>query len=207
MSYICKSDCWPYRGIGAIDASRWNSTKFRGVCKPMDFATLAVFKDLQSQINRLAAAKLVSSRVVVDGDIGVLTTSMAAQGAKGMSGADRLVSCDDVAAIADELAARFKARADQIGAPERVAGKKPTAPKAPAEEPGADLPPAAIPEGALASITKSPIALAAIGGLGLLLLLKRKGKPARKARKPRKARGRRKTRRAARRRTRTRRRR
>lgn len=101
----------------------FNSTKVPGVCKPMDFKTLAVFEDLQSQLNRVAHAKGLP-KIAVDGDIGTGTTGLMVK--VGMASAG--ITCTAVAVAAGAFAAQAKQLADQLGAPAKVSGPPPIKP-------------------------------------------------------------------------------
>ena len=94
----------------------------RGVCKPMDSATLLVYRKLQNQINRVLSS-MGKSLIGVDGRIGSGTVK-ALNVAMG-SGFD---SCDKVAILADNIANQVKAKADGAGVPAKVSPPKPPQP-------------------------------------------------------------------------------
>jgi len=95
------------------------SDKNGPICKPMDFATLKIYKDLQNQINRVLSAKRLKT-IAVTGDIGAETLS----GIKDATGSE-YPSCNYVAVMADSLAKSIKATADGMKAPVKVASPPP----------------------------------------------------------------------------------
>jgi hypothetical protein len=99
----------------------FNSTKYPGICKPSDTRTLAAFKELQSQLNRLAKGKGLSDRISVDGDIGPGTSNLMVK--TGMS--TSTMACTAIAVAATAFAAQAKQLADQLKAPASVAGPLP----------------------------------------------------------------------------------
>ena len=122
--------------LGSIDSSSFNSTKYPGVCKPSTTATLAAFRNLQTQLNRVAQAKSLP-KIAVDGDIGPGTLNLAAY-VKGVAAADAtgsgdtadaassLVavidtsSCTALASRADDVAANAQFYANALGVPASV---------------------------------------------------------------------------------------
>jgi hypothetical protein len=124
-----------YFPMGTIDASKFNSTKYPGVCKPMDNDTLQVVYDLQNQLNRLAKMK-GAALIAVDGDIGPGTVALATKLGPWSHFASMMEtaapistsSCTDVAQNADAIAAGAKSQADSLGAPEKVSGPAPAKP-------------------------------------------------------------------------------
>ncbi len=165
---------------GAEPGVTWNSTKIPGVCKPSDFSTLAKFKALQEQINRLAQVK-GTPKIAVDGDLGAGTVS-AYNKAMGTG----LSSCSQLAGAVSAFTAQVRMAADSAGAPSRVSGPAPTtAPSivTPAGSlvvapPGAGNPMAASVYdafGSLGGIGKIA-ALGIAGGIGYLLLKKKRRK-------------------------------
>ena len=123
-------------GLGSVS---FNSTSYPGTCKPSDLATLAIFKNLQAQLNRIVYAynKITGNNaalISVDGDIGpgtmqqveevqaLLTadTSMDVYPTAGMIKAQSTSSCSDVANNAETLVAAAQAVADTIGAPASI---------------------------------------------------------------------------------------
>lgn len=121
-----------YMQLGAVDPSHFNCTKYPGICKPSDFATLAIFKNLQAQLNRVAQA-LGFKKVTVDGDIGSGVTSLLSQIAANLSQGG--VSVDparniliqaggyqptEAAANADTLGNAAQGVADQMSVPAKI---------------------------------------------------------------------------------------
>lgn len=126
-------------GLGFVDPSQWNSVKYPGVAKPMSFGSLGIFKDLQNQTNRLIKHYGGMSLIPVDGDIGPGTLSAVKAVAKkiGYFPPSAMNNVNDLAGVADVVAAAFKAAADNIGVTPSVPG--PSAP--PSAPPVAMLPP------------------------------------------------------------------
>ncbi len=101
--------------MGAIDASKFVVTS--GVAKPKDFPTLYIFQEMQHQLDRVAQAKNIA-KIAPDGDIGPATLRLvAAAGPFMMVDASSVAS---VAANADQILTLAKAKADGLGAPEKV---------------------------------------------------------------------------------------
>jgi hypothetical protein len=111
-----------YQGMGALPAASWCSPAnpqgrcrpIAGICKPMDTTTLAVYRDLQAQANRVAHARGLA-KIDVDGRIGPDTVALVESVTMASYG-----QCDQVAAIADELAQAIRGTADALGAPASV---------------------------------------------------------------------------------------
>jgi hypothetical protein len=105
--------------LGALEASSWCSPAnpqtgckaISGICKPMDAATLDVYKTIQRSLNRLLA-KDGKALLDVDGRIGPKTVS-AVNGYMQQSHA----SCDSVAKEADAISGALGALAMAKGAP------------------------------------------------------------------------------------------
>lgn len=153
----------------AITQNDFNSTKIPGTCKPMNFATLDKFKELQRQMNRVAKVRGFSI-IAVDGDIGPGTTSLFNKiFAQSMT-------CSQIATLAEAYAAQLKAIADQQGVPATVSAPKPASPPSiisPATG-------AIVPQPASASILDafqnmgiSPTQLMIVGGLAGLVIYKK----------------------------------
>lgn len=142
-----------------------NCTPVSGVCKPMDAGTLAIYKDLQNQINRLASVK-GKSLIGVDGRIGSGTVK-ALNAVMGTS----YSSCDEVAALANALVGQVKAVANGSGAPTMVQSPAPPAPPSVVSASGAiDHPPDwKLKVAGFTGFLKSPLGLAV--GLGTLIAL------------------------------------
>jgi lysozyme family protein len=122
----------PYIGLGTIDTSHFNSTKYPGICKPSDLPTLTLFKNLQAQLNRIAQAAALS-KVTVDGDIGpgtiALLQKVAAwlgQGGVSVDPARNILiqadtsSCVAVASNADTLGNAANGVANTLGVPSKI---------------------------------------------------------------------------------------
>lgn len=121
-----------YAQLGSISSSTFNSTKYPGVCKPSTTATLAAFKALQQQLNRVASVKNLP-KVAIDGDIGPGTLNLAAY-VKAVAAADATggndlasvandvvsiidtSSCTALASAADDVAANVQMYATALGA-------------------------------------------------------------------------------------------
>jgi hypothetical protein len=134
-----------YIPMGDLDASDWNSTKYPGVCKPTNFGALAKFKELQTQLNRVAQAKGLG-KIGVDGDIGagtvnllrsIVTASAADRGASSTGtyatvvysfASSMATSCSSIAAKADVLAAALKNYANALGVSSAVSSPAPPKP-------------------------------------------------------------------------------
>jgi hypothetical protein len=112
-----------YFPMGDISTSDFNSTKYPGVCKPSNFATLAVFKELQYQLNRLAQG-LNMPKIAVDGDIGPGTIKLVSA-----IGAQRLLvdasTCVSIATKADTLTSVAKQQATALGVPDKISAPSP----------------------------------------------------------------------------------
>jgi hypothetical protein len=121
-----------YMQLGSVDPSHFNCTKYPGICKPSDSATLAIFKNLQAQLNRVAQG-LGLSKISVDGDIGNDVLSLISQISANMSQGG--VSADparniliqagayssvDAASNADTLANACVAAASQMNVPAKI---------------------------------------------------------------------------------------
>lgn len=128
-----------YMGIGDVASSSFNTTKYPGIAKPGDVATMATFKNLQAQLNRVAQG-LTLSKVSVDGDIGPGTKSLldqvkslfAAGGVSVDPARNILMQADtsSVAAIAgqaDTLGNAAQAVADQMSVPTKISQPAPIA--------------------------------------------------------------------------------
>lgn len=115
-----------YHGMSGFPQTAWCSPAnpqgrckpIAGICKPMDTATLAVYRDLQAQANRVAHARGMK-RIDVDGRIGPETVGLVEEVTMASYG-----QCDQVAAIADELAQAIRGTADALGAPEVVSAPR-----------------------------------------------------------------------------------
>lgn len=121
-----------YLQLGVVDTSHFNSTKYPGVCNPSDSDTLAIFKNLQAQLNRVAQG-LGLTKITVDGSIGPGTVALLAQIAANITSggvsADPArnilaqtsgYTCVDVASNADMLGSAAQGMADQMSVPTQV---------------------------------------------------------------------------------------
>lgn len=162
-----------YSATGAVDPARWERTK-RGSCSPVDTATLAVFKNLQRQQNRVASL-LGISRIGEDGVIGSKTVDQAkAIGAKAgdmlpfhvRSALSLVTTCDSLARVADSVADALDSAADANGAPAVVSTPKPRAKVTVNPDGTLDVQEPS----QLTELVTSPLGLAAIG-VGALLML------------------------------------
>ena len=114
-----------YVPMGDVTSADFNSTKYPGICKPSNFATLDKFKELQRQLNRYAYACNISDRVADDGDIGPGTIALLGKCVRVNSLPSLVVppsSCTTVALAAESITADMKAFADGKGAPAKVSG-------------------------------------------------------------------------------------
>ncbi len=158
-------------GLGDVASSDFVNRN--GVCKPTNFETLAKFKALQSQLNRVAQVKGLT-KIAVDGDIGPGTLRLLSA-----TGVTATGDCTAVAIIAEALTAQVQAVANAAGAPEKVSSP------APASTPSIVNVTTGIvtPQPAAASVsdafgrmsqTQMIIAAAAIGGVAYLTLGKKR---------------------------------
>jgi len=154
----------------------FNSTKYPGLCKPSDVATLAAFKNLQSQMNRLAQAKALP-KIAVDGDIGPGTVSLASK--LGLIGAG--ATCSAIAVAATFFALQAKNAADKLGAPTTVSGPAPAHPPTLVNAAGAEFaaPAPSIGEGVMGFFTnlstfEEVAAVGILGGIGYFVLAKKR---------------------------------
>jgi hypothetical protein len=123
-------------GLGSVS---FNSTTYPGTCKPSDLPTLAIFKSLQAQLNRIVYAynKITGNNaalISVDGDIGpgtmqqveevqALLTADTSMDVIAMASVIRSQSTDSCSAVANNaelLAAAAQAVADTVGAPASI---------------------------------------------------------------------------------------
>lgn len=111
--------------MGAIDASKFNCTKYPGICKPMDFATLDIVREMQQQLNRIAKVKGLPL-IAVTGDIGPNTLALAIRADIGIAST---ATASGISMIADSIRDGARAKADALGAPASVSA--PIPPKAP----------------------------------------------------------------------------
>lgn len=175
-----------YFPLGDISADNFNATKYPGIVKPSNVTTLAVFKGLQSQLNRCAYV-LKQKTIAIDGDVGpgtialwtnVRTKVMATVGSE-LSGAEAAklnaasstVALANVADIAERACRMF---ADQNGAPATPPAPPPAKPPTLVMPSGVETP-APAGAGLLAAFqtASTPMKLAALGiagGIGYYML-------------------------------------
>lgn len=116
----------PVSASGGLTPADFNSTRYPGICKPMNQRALDIVKDLQKQLNRNAHVRGIA-KIAIDGDIGPGTLSLLSKVAP--AGANwSTSSCMNVAAGADIIAATLKRLADAAGAPSSVSGPMPAKP-------------------------------------------------------------------------------
>ena len=146
-----------YLPMGDIASSEFNSSKYPGVCKPSTVAALGTFKRLQTQLNRVAAAKGIAT-IAIDGDIGPGTlgifgkvqTQLIAYATANMdlSAAAKIAtalpsSCASVAMMADVIANIADSYADELKAPANPPAPKPIKPPMLVSSTGIEMPPPA----------------------------------------------------------------
>lgn len=177
-----------YLPMGDVSSDQFNSTKYPGVCKPSNVTTLATFKRCQAQLNRVAAAKGVST-IAADGDIGPGTlgllgkfqselvahamnkANVAASTKIALAGAG---NCSAVAKIADVIADVADSYADMLKAPATAPAPRPIKPPVLVSPTGIETP---APAGAglfaaweSSSNTTKIAAIAVAGGLAFVAL-------------------------------------
>jgi hypothetical protein len=103
--------------MGTIDSTHFNSTRYPGVCKPTDFPTLEVFKEMQYQLDRLAEGRKLA-KIAIDGDIGPGTMKLVK--ATGPWMMVDTSSCASVAQYADVISAGAQKKADDLGVPAKI---------------------------------------------------------------------------------------
>jgi hypothetical protein len=129
-----------YLPMGDVASSEYNATKYPGVVKPSTFDALATFKNLQNQLNRVAAVS-GNKPIAVDGDIGPGTVTLyaavkphlATYAAVEASGADATKigaagTATEIAQYADVIAEVASKYANSKGAPTTVPGPAPVKP-------------------------------------------------------------------------------
>jgi len=150
-----------YTPMGDIASDQFNSTKYPGICKPSTITALAAFKRLQTQLNRVAYAKGLST-IAVDGDIGPGTVSLVNKLAPSLitdattkmqlASATKVATstmngCVSLASVADVVADVAESYAGTLKAPEKAPAPAPTKPptlvsssgQESAPPPGADI--------------------------------------------------------------------
>lgn len=181
-----------YTPMGAIAAGVWCSDKspvpgcktLAGVCKPMTAATLETFKALQREVNRT----LGKTAVNVDGRIGSATLAATKDAVRkvGLSVLSLVLAfthCDQLATSADFVAQRLRAYNDAKSRAAVAEAKPSLLPTAPPSMPGPGGT-VAHPEdsfwdkltggqGLSLATLATPLGIAAIGVVGVLLWRKR----------------------------------
>lgn len=121
-----------YIGMGAVTASDFVNRS--GVCKPTNSATLATFKGMQTQLNRVATAVGVS-KITVDGDLGSKTLYLLSNIASKMRDIipqeialanEATNDCSQVALRAETISFLAKSVADMRGVPSSTGGSTST---------------------------------------------------------------------------------
>ena len=138
------------------------------VCKPMYADTLALFKSLQLQLNRVLVAS-GQKAMGIDGRIGPCTVQAINKTASvhGMT----FVDCNAVSAASPSVVAALKQAADKLGAPAQVSAPAPRAPASTANPDGSASNPSnfSISMAGFAEFLMSPLGIAVIAGSGLAL--------------------------------------
>lgn len=161
--------------MGATDtaAPSFNTTKYPGVCKPTNQATLDLVFELQRQLNRVAQMRGLT-KVAVDGDIGPGTVKLfnAVLGSGG--------TCASIASQIVLFTAQIAAIAASIGAPTTVSSPTPSKPPTFIAPTGLEV---VAPKGVTASLSDSlglpatTIAMLAVGAVGVgYYVTKKKGR-------------------------------
>jgi hypothetical protein len=168
------SDRTPQAGCKALN----------NICKPMDATTLAIFKGIQREANKILA-KLKKGVLDVDGRIGRLTRTAINQ----ILGSN-FQHCDEVAGRSQQILASLATKAASMGAapvPDPKGGSKPSVVvKTPEGGTTVFHPPE---QAGFVGFVKSPIGMASVAGaVVLFLVMSDKKKPKKKARKPRRKR-------------------
>jgi hypothetical protein len=104
----------------------FNTTKFPGICKPMNKATLDVTVVFQRQLNRVAQVKGFP-KIAADGDIGTLTLALFRK-VQGVSGGTVMGDGSSCAGIGPDLGTitrQIEALGDKLGAPTTVGAPSP----------------------------------------------------------------------------------
>lgn len=129
-----------YVSMGDVASDQFNSTKYPGICKPSTASALAIFKRLQTQLNRVAYAKGIAT-ISVDGDLGGGTLGLFAKVKPtivqyligdgnpiiaGLVGAADTSNCSAVASMADVIANAADACATALKSPSSPPAPKPT---------------------------------------------------------------------------------
>lgn len=172
-----------YLPMGDVASSEFNATKYPGIVKPSTPTALAIFKDLQAQLNRVAS--VTGNKVImVDGDIGPGTVALFAAVKpvlmlKSLADAPVIgmtITAPQIAQHADVIARVARSYADGKSAPAKVPAPAPTKPPTLVNAAGQEF---AAPTGFLAQVfgrslssTETLIAVGVFGGIGYMLYTK-----------------------------------
>jgi hypothetical protein len=110
-----------YGSLGVIDPKDWTHAR-DGSCMGLNPTTVAIFKSVQAQANRVLKAR-GQKTLAVDGFLGAKTTVAVAQAIGGAGAAFN--TCDELARQADTVADQLRAIADAAGAPPKVSSPAP----------------------------------------------------------------------------------
>lgn len=114
--------------MGTIDASNFNSTKYPGICKPMNRETLDQVVEMQNQLNRVAQNKGLP-KIAPDGDVGPGTVGLVNKVKEiVLDLATNTSTCMGVAMNADLIASNAKMFADTAGVSATVSAPIPPRP-------------------------------------------------------------------------------
>lgn len=164
--------------MGTIDASNFNSTKYPGICKPMNRETLDQVVEMQNQLNRVAQNKGIA-KIAPDGDVGPGTVGLVNKVKEiVLDLATDTSTCMGVAMNADLIASNAKMFADTAGVSATVSAPIPPRPPSFIAPTGLEVPVPGAGSGGM-NTTMLILGLGAVG-LGFFLLMNR---PERKARK------------------------
>lgn len=108
---------------GELAASNWAVQS--GVCRPGNFETLALFKDLQGQINRIAHVSGFA-KVPVDGDLGARTVTAARKAIEKTGTGPMPGTCAELAAAAGFLVYDLERAANDRSVPATVSAPQPS---------------------------------------------------------------------------------
>jgi hypothetical protein len=171
-----------YFPMGTIDASHFNSTKYPGICKPMDKDTLDQVVAMQQQLNRLAQLKAIP-KIAPDGDVGPATVALVNKMKEVVLDLTTDTStCLAVAMNADVIASNAQMAADAAGVPSSVSAPTPPKPPSYVLPSGTTVTPpsssAASISDAFGGMSTTTLLLLGVGvvGVGYMVANKRKGK-------------------------------
>jgi hypothetical protein len=118
--------------LGTVDDNQFNSTTYPGICRPSNKGALAIFKNLQAQLNRVAQGAGLS-KITVDGDLGNATLALfgkiaafLSQGGVSIDPARNMLiqagayGCVEIARNADALAMAATGVANQMNIPPKI---------------------------------------------------------------------------------------